>query len=310
MLVTFYTNSFNRLPLVRNLLRSFEVCNEYPYVEWVITDYGSADGSREFLAEYAKQASFPLKVILGDERVYFASLKLPNLDRRTRFEAILRKYRNDARRAASGKLLFDIASDHQFIRRGNWVNEILEIFNHHEKMEGKDTISAIVPFGYYRWRLDKPNNQRLPVQNANQTSYYVAREKAYVDYSVMKKGTAQAVGPYFELTELNDNPSLIDRWYAQDPLLHPESEYARRCEKLGLKRVFMKYPILVTFKNRDARQIRSGGGDSLIAPLWTLEQIQETFHYLNRPVSSDELLKPVTSRVIAKSVRLFHMLQV
>lgn len=38
-LVTFHVNSYNRLPFLQNLLWSFEACNLYPEVEWVITDF-------------------------------------------------------------------------------------------------------------------------------------------------------------------------------------------------------------------------------------------------------------------------------
>lgn len=310
MLVTFYTNSFNRLPLLKNLLRSFEVCNEHPHVEWVITDYGSTDGSREFLTQYAQAAAFPVKIILGDETQYFASLRLPTLDRRTRFEAILRKYRNDARAAAQGELLFDVATDHQFIRQGNWVEEVLSIFKHRQAFVGADDISGIVPFGYFRWRLNKPNNQRHAVQNSEGAAYYVAREKAYVDYSVMKKTTAEVVGPYFELTKLAVDPVLIDKWYANDATLHPESEYAGRCHERGLKRVFMKYPFLVTFKNQDVAKLVKATGDSLVVPLWSLEHMRATFGYLDRPVSSDELCRPVASSIISKSARLWQAIRV
>lgn len=309
MLVTFYTNSFNRKALLVNLLRSFEACNEHPRVEWVITDYGSQDGSREFLTDYAKNASFPVKLIIADEQQYFDSLGLPTLDRRTRFEAILRKYRNDALAAAEGEFVFDVATDHQFIRRGNWIDEIRAIHEHRRQQRGTDDIATIIPFGYFRWRLDKENNRRGQEQNADGTAYFVAREKSYVDYGVMNRAVINAIGPYMELTEIGHDPSRIERWYTKDPLLHPESEYARRCQAQGLKRIFMKYPILITFHNQDVTRLAESAGDNLIIPLWTKEKMETIFNRLDRPVSSDELSRPVTSFLISKSTMLWQALR-
>lgn len=288
MKATFFTNSYNRLRLMQNLLRSFETCVQSRDVEWVITDYGSTDGSREYLTEYAKQSSVPVRLILGDEQEFFRALPLEQIDRRARTETILRKYRNQARRAAGGDYLFDVGSDHQFIRAGDIVAEVEEVFRHCEHAVGRQDLSGVIAFGYFRWRLTKPNNAREAEASAGGVSYFVAKEKSYVDYSVMQRATAERVGPFLELGELGDNPARLTWWKNGN---HLEMEYMERCEKLGLKRAFLKYPWLVTFTNAEAEQISElkRPANELIAPIWALSNMMARFGWLGRPVSSEEL---------------------
>lgn len=306
-LITFYTNSFNRRRLLQNLLRSFEACNQYPKVEWIITDFGSTDGSREWLQNYAAQAAFPLQTIFADENDYFASLALPTLDRRTKLWSILRWYRNQARDSAHGNYYFDVATDHQFIRRGHWMKEIFDVFAHREQTVGKDDLACVMPLGYFHWRLNKPNNRRENEQPSASVPYYMACAKGYVDYSVMKRATAEKIGPYWETTQLADKPEMIKRWYGLDPALQPETQYCRRAEALGLKRAFLKYPITISFRNRDVSTLVATHTEpDLIIPLWTLEEIQAQFGRLRRPVSSEELCRTPLPALFERSLARLH----
>lgn len=301
---TFYTNSFNRLPLLKNLFRSFEVCNENKDVEWVVTDYGSQDGSKEWLEAYKKKATFSVKLILGDEGEYFNRLEIPDLDRRTRFEAILRKYRNDAIAEAEGDLVFDVATDHQFVRKGDWVKDAQEVFRHREQVVGKDDLSGIIAFGYFRWRLDKRNNRRSEEQNSSRIPYYLAIQKAYVDYMVMKRSRLQQIGPYFELTAIKKDTDELDRWQRKDDSLRPETEYSLRCEKLNLKRAFLKYPILASLKNdeldKTMKAVGDAGDDGLIMPVYDRFELPRRFWNIERPVSSEEIYSSCTEGFVRR----------
>lgn len=291
-LVSFQVNSYNCLARLRNLLKSFELCNEYPNVEWIITDYGSGDGSRDFIRDYARSSGFPVKAIFSDEEEYFERFRQKGLfidSRWAKFRAILGKYRSEARRAAAGELLYDMSDDHQFIRKGNWVEEILDIYRHREATVGRDDIAGIVAYGYMKVRLGKLNNVLLPITNEEATPYFVAREKSYVDYVFMKRSTAAAVGEYFDPLTLRPGTAEGKRWAAQDDFMQPEAEYERRCRRLGLKRVFMKYPMAVAFPNNI---------ESVSCPIWSLEEMKRQFGYLNRPVSSDELCRRRGSDVL------------
>lgn len=294
-LVSFYTNSFNSLFFLKNLLKSFELCNEYERVEWVITDYGSTDGSREFIQEYARQSNWPIKYLMGNESEYISIIREKGVQissRWARFRAILAKYRNDARQLSSGDYIFDVGSDHQFIRSGNWVEEIMDIYNHRKSEVGFDDVACLVHYGYPRWRLDKLNNVRGEEQNVFGAPYYVASEKVYTDYNVMKKNTCEKVGSFLEAQNLKEGTQAREMWENENDLIQPEVEYERRCKELGLKRIFMKYPILGSFKNEEQATILQAAQDSgsdLFASLWTTEEMKSKFSRLKRPVSSDEL---------------------
>jgi glycosyltransferase involved in cell wall biosynthesis len=294
-LVSFYTNSYNRLLLLKNLLKSFELCNQHPNVEWIITDYGSTDGSREFIQKYSEKSDFRVKYLFADENDYFSSidkLGIPIDDRWWKFRALLAKYRNDAKELSQGEYIFDVGSDHQFIRRGLWIEEVIEIFRNREEAVGKDDISCIVNYGYPRWRYEKPNNARSEEKNTESVPYYMVREKVYVDYGVMKRSTLERIGKFLEPSGLQEGTIQMNMWKEKNAAIQPEAEYERRCRQAGLKRVFMKYPILGSFKNDEQAtvlQLAQDRGSELLASLWTMEDIEKRFNRLKRPVSSDEL---------------------
>lgn len=287
--ITFHVNSYNRLALLKNLLRSFERCNECRAVEWIITDYGSADGSRDFIKEYQRGGDWPVAAVLGDEEDIFAEYRAKGLSIDSRWakrRAVMGRFRREARRLARGDFLFDVADDHQFIRPGNWLEEIQEIYRHRQEKAGRDDIAGVVSYGYTRARLDKPNNARGPAENTDRVPYFVAKEKSYVDYSVMKRSTGQSVGEYLDPVDLIPGTKEAALWEGENDFIQSEAEYERRCRRRGLVRVFMKYPVTVAFPN-DFEGEHSDG--ELIVPLWSLESMQKRFAYLDRPISSDEL---------------------
>lgn len=287
--VTFHVNSFNRLALLTNLLRSFERCNGCRAVEWIITDFGSTDGSKDFIKEYQGGSNWPVVAVLGDQEDIFTEYRAKGLSidsRWARRRAVMGRFRREARRLARGDFLFDVADDHQFIRPGNWLEEIKEIYRHRQEGEGRDDIAGVVSYGYTRARLGKPNNARWPAVNPDRVPYFVAKEKSYVDYSVMKRSTGKLVGEYLDPVDLSPGTKEAALWEEENDFIQSEAEYERRCRQRGLVRVFMKYPVTVAFPN-DFKGVSKGG--ALIVPLWSLEDMQERFGYLDRPVSSDEL---------------------
>lgn len=290
-LVSFHLNSFNQLFLLKNVLKSFAVCNEYPNVEWIVADYGSKDGSREFIEEYARKSNFLVKYIFDDEKEYFEQVKkrgIPIESKWARFTAMMGKYRNEIFEITQGEYIFDAGNDHQFIRRGNWLEEIFEIFKHREAKIGWDDIACIVPCGYYRWRLDKPNNARCPVENDESVPYYVAKEKPYVAYSVVKKSFRDKLGKFFDPIDLKPDTPQMKMWAREDLGIFAEASYQQRCQEMGLKRIFMKYPISISFENFLHQTLKMKDKEFII-PLWTLEEMKKKFGKLDRPISSEEL---------------------
>ena len=96
-LVSFLVNSFNRLALLQNLFRSFEICCERPDIEWVISDFGSTDGSREFIEQLSTSKSFDVRYAFEDENAYFDTVRAKGLPVDTpwrRKVAILGRFKN------------------------------------------------------------------------------------------------------------------------------------------------------------------------------------------------------------------------
>lgn len=301
---SFFTNSYNRLPLLKNLIHSFEICNVSHNVEWIITDYGSIDGSRSFLRSYAKNASYPVTLVFGDERKYFQKLSITPVDQRVKTWAILRKYRNDARKQSRGRYIFDVGSDHQFVRKADFIGEVDNVLSHRKRIVGYDDVSCITTFGYFRGRLDKVNNARSQEYNSDEVPYFVATKKQYVDYGVMKKATIERVGPFLELTQIRRNTKEMEMWMRGDAAVFPEPEYEKRCASMNLHRLFIKYPFTVSFTNDRAKEIieQPDARPTPIEKIWTTEELLQTFGWLQRPLSSEEICGLLAPSRIERSI--------
>ena len=76
-LITYHMNTFNRKSCVENLFKSFEICNVYDNFEWVITDYGSSDGTQEYLFDLSRNDK-RINLIFNNETIYICNDCLEN----------------------------------------------------------------------------------------------------------------------------------------------------------------------------------------------------------------------------------------
>ena len=160
-LVTYHVLTFNRLPLLKNLLASFDLCNLYPKYEWIIADYGSTDGTREFLNDIGKSDK-RLVILLRDENDYLDHLKSLDLapkNRSQKLTAISGRFCNEIRAVAKGDLLFNLSDDQQFIRKGDWVRDLVSIYNHRAQVVDDDDITGITTRGISFARSFKRNKE-------------------------------------------------------------------------------------------------------------------------------------------------------
>ena len=135
--ITYHLNTFNRLDSLKIMLESFEECNQYANFEWVFVDLGSTDGTQEFLFDKYKNCGYA-SLVLGNENKYKDILEnkgLGALNERMRF-AIFGWAKNMARSVGKGDYFIEIADDHKFIKKGDWVSDMMEVFEHRKSMNG------------------------------------------------------------------------------------------------------------------------------------------------------------------------------
>ena len=285
--VTYHVNTFNRLPLLRNLLRSFELCNRYDRFEWVIIDYGSTDGTRDFIYDYQKLYQ-NVSVVLSNEKTYFDVLDtwaLKPRSKRFRSHAIFGLQRNVVRQVGRGDVFIDIADDHQFVRSGDWVSDMLNVGHDY----GREKISSIIYRGLWHSRINKPNNECEPERiSQSGVPYYVAKYKGYDDYHFMFRGMYEKIGPYLEI-ERETDPQRIQDWQDEKETFDHYRDYLARADALGLKKIFLKFPYVVDFPND--YPLKDLDSSKPIIPLYAPGEMEKLFSHLTRPVSSDEIIQ-------------------
>jgi len=288
--VSYYVNTFNRVHLLKNLLDSFEECNEYSgNYEWIITDYGSTDDTRDFLTSYTKNNDF-VTLLFGNEDGYvnqLSSLGLKPANNRKKAHAIFGKFRNAARGIARGDIIVEIADDHQFIRKGDWISDSIDILKNRYDIVNKKDVSSIIYRSLSYQRIHKKNNESAPFLDMPLgKEYFVALHKCYDDYHIQEREISDLIGPYLEIDKMNED--CIERWKNGDDRLNHYEDYLARTKALGLKKIFMKYPYVVDFPN-DAHNHLNVERAGLIVPIIDNNHFFETFSDLSRPVSSEEI---------------------
>lgn len=291
--VTYYVNTFNRVHLLKNLLLSFEACNMYdgPY-EWIVTDYGSKDGTRDFLSDWMRTHK-ELTVVTGEQDGYAAWLKTQGVETsagRKLMHAIFGKARNVALSIGYGEWFVELADDHQFIRPGDWITEAMNINEHRKAVnDGNNDISSILFRGLSKMRLAKANNARSPFFTTDDgIEYCLCSIKGYDDYHIMRRTVHDVIGPYMQVEELTGE--RLKRWNSGEDVLNHYPDYMERATALGYSKVFLRYPYATDFPNWVINDLNCEH-DDLIVPLVSLEQMKEAYSWVPDPVSSDEVFK-------------------
>lgn len=253
-LVTVHITSYNNYLLLKNLIDSLVLCNEYKNIELIIVDNGSTDEKLlNFYETLKKELPFPFELIRNEKNDY---------------PCCVWRAKNQARKIARGEYFIDLPNDQQFIRKGSWVRECLEVF----EKENKAACVVFCAYPSYRWK--KINNRIYPESEANGVPYFNSYYKGYVDYHIMPRSVYEKVGPF------------LDQGF--DDRRIPEPDYMERCTKMGFKRIFLKYPAAVIIPEEMKKNSENNG---LIIPLWDFEEIKNKFKKLNRPVSNQELCR-------------------
>ena len=290
MFVTYHANTFNRVYLLKNLLKSFEMCNTRDDFEWVITDYGSTDGTRDFLNDFSSKNKW-LNTVLLDQDEYFKYLSKKDIapqNKKQVIATIFGKSINIARSVSNGDYFIHVADDHQFFRKCDWVADMLDIMDHREKYSGQQDITSVLYRGLSLARVFKANNERQPESiTDNGNRYFIAKHKHYDDYHLMSRKMFERIGSYFEIEKEKDS-NIIDRWKNGEYSRDHYTDYLERTKQLNLRKAFMKFPCAVDFPNYLHEKLNVPN-DSLIVPIIDNQSFINRFSNLDRPVSSDEV---------------------
>ena len=292
MNVTYHVNTFNRLHLLKNLLHSFEQCNVYEPFEWIVTDFGSTDGTREFLLDYSSANKW-VTVLLSNETDYFDFLKLNDLHPRNKKQVIATifgKAINIARSVAKGDTFMHIADDHQFFRKCDWISEMASVLDHRLNKTGVEDVSSILYRGLSYSRILKQNNETFPEDTSDSgIKYFVAKHKCYDDYHLMTAKMFDRIGSYFEIDKEKDE-KILSEWRNGEYSRDHYTDYLVRTKEMNLRKIFMKFPCAIDFPNYAHKDLNVERSE-LIVPIIDNERIYSEFGNLNRPISTDEIFQ-------------------
>lgn len=283
--VTYHVNTFNRLGSIKTMLESFEECNQYANFEWVFVDLGSTDGTQEFLFDKYKNCGYA-SLVLGNENKYKEILKNKDLHARkkthqTNAAQIFGWAKNMARSVGKGDYFIEIADDHKFIKKGDWVSDMMEVFEHRKTVnDGVCDISSIIYRGMPHWRLFKPNNARGPEQTTDSgISYFTSDIKGYDDYHMIKRSTYEEIGPYLEVDKIKDEEKL-SQWKNGTSSFCQMTDYTQRCNKAGYQKAYLKIPYVV-----DTEYLKPDTPNKYFKD----NELEQQFKDLDRPVSTEEI---------------------
>ena len=291
MFITYHANTFNRIHFLKNLLLSFETCNVREDFEWIITDYGSTDGTRDFLSEFSSKNKW-LNTIFLNQDEYFNFLQRRHIspqNRRQIIATIFGKSINIARSVSNGDYYIHVADDHQFFRKCDWVSEMFDVMSHRRDSTGIQDITSVLYRGLPLPRIFKPNNETFSESVSESGSkYFIAKHKRYDDYHMMSRHMFERIGKYFEI-ENETNKDIMDKWRKGEDCINHYLDYLKRTKEMNLRKAFMKFPCAVDLDGVTHHKLNVQN-DKLIVPIVDSESFINNFSNLSRPVSSDEIL--------------------
>jgi glycosyltransferase involved in cell wall biosynthesis len=293
--VTYVCNTFNRKHLLKNLLRSFVECNQYSgEFEWIITDYGSTDGTRVFLDEFCAMNSWCKRIFLSEEKILneLEQLGRSPSTQRKKSHVMFGHARNTARKAGKAielnGLFVEIADDHQFIMKHDWITDAVNVLNDLEA-DGVVNISSIIYRALPSYKIAKHNNETYPVSKTKSgVEYFVAKHKHYDDYHIQPASSYVEIGDYMEVAKLDEDSSLLASWKAGDDVANHYVDYLKRTKAKAMTKVFLKIPYAYDFPNDDHKAYNVEH-DNLIMKPQSMQRMIRSSKNFDAMISSEQL---------------------
>ena len=244
-LVTVGVVSYNRLHYLRALIASAGECLDYPALQWVVVDGDSVEAG---LREYVESLEFV------DEKVF---------RRCTHAEAM-----NEIVERARGEFLLMLPEDVQFVRRGPWLADMVEISSRPEV--GHVQFDAQRRKTLRRHFLERPlrvGGRRVPGLRARPRQLQASSGAEFLGYGDARDPVGAAGIVTFVRTEIRRTlgPWRTSAVHAtmQDSGLGAEADMIERARRagLGLEAFLMRIPAaadIVTDPRGTKARIRFG----------------------------------------------------
>jgi len=245
--------------MLYNLLRSFVEANKYENYEWIILEHDTSDGTTRFLKALESNSVAGLEPLKGKVKVVYESqddylsfleskgFSFESTENRDKNQKIAFSYfgklRNQVRKIAQGDYFIDLPDDHQFIYKGNWVGELLDIFEDRKEKVGKDDIGTLIFRTMLVYRILKENNQTFPMETTSSgTDYFVVKQKSYDDWGAISRENFELMGGYPQLE--NATEEEVKKYWLNDKCLFHHEYMMDKTKSLGLKKIMKKVPIM------------------------------------------------------------------
>ena len=254
--ITFTCVTYNRVKMLRNLLLSFSLANSgYDNFEWLILEHDTTDGTVDFLKNIHNEPVFDclkgkIKIFYETDKDYLEFLDSKGIDISTdkkKAFSFFGKFRNDLVSHAQGEILIDFPDDHQFTYKGNFCQEIVDIFNDRIQRTGRDDIGTLTFRTRFLYRiLKKINNVDPVVTTQNGTEYYIVNtHNSRDDWGAISRENFEKVGGYSQLE--NESDEVIEMWNNPPDgffYFYHHLTMSEKTGKIGLKKLMTKIPIV------------------------------------------------------------------
>jgi hypothetical protein len=283
--ITFHVLTFNKLSYLKNLIKSFVFFNKIVNYEFIIADYGSTDGTREYLNNLKKKHK-KFIIFLGDRSSYFKQLECRGLDlskNHIQKYVMIHKYRLDVLKIASGDYYFDLGERHQFIRELVSLNDLIKDYNYiEEKFDfkiGGFNVRSPSLFGVF-----KKNNTYSHKIKTEYNTYYVCDKKGYDDFYFWNSDVYKKFGE-FNYHYLNNK----NKFKENDQISHMH-DYSKKLIRNNYRKVFLKIPLTVEFPiNLFTEFYLNYKKNDLFFKIRDNFSFLEKFENYNRPITSNDL---------------------
>lgn len=253
--ITFTCVTYNRWKMLRNLLLSFVKTNCYDNFEWIILHHDCDDNTPNFLKSIENDQKYKMllgkiKIIEGADQYYLKFLESEGIDVSTSKKAQMShfpKWRNSMLEYIKGEIWIDVPDDHQFIWKGNYCQDIVNVFNDRIDKIGHNDLSLLTFRTRYKYRILKANNKKSEViKTKSGIEYYtISTEKRHDEWHATTIENFKKTNFYPQLENASEETkSKWNDFEASSYYYFHHFVLNKLFYRQNLKRVDLKVPIM------------------------------------------------------------------